>query len=87
MKEVKNDIIKKYEYKNYYIYIKETEESFEYYLQHKDYAVMYMMYGTDKEESTLKELLTICMYNIDNDIMFYKNEYEDLDRKIEELEV
>lgn len=87
MKEVKNDIIKKYEYKDYYIYIKETEESFEYYLQHKDYAVMYMMYGVDKEQNTVEELLVICMDNIDNDIKFYKKNYEDFDRKIEELEV
>lgn len=77
MKEIKNDFIKKFEYGDYLIYIKETEESYECYLTHKDYCVMYMVYGVSKDTNTLEDLLEIEQDNIDTDIKFYKNEYED----------
>lgn len=79
MQEIKNDIIGKYSYKNYIIYIKETGESYEYYLQNEKYGVIYMIYGVDKEKNTLEELLQICAENIDNDIIFYKQRFEDKD--------
>lgn len=77
MKEIKNDIIAKYQYKDYVIYIKETKNTYEYYVQNEKYAVSYMMYGVDKEKDTLEELLQILVDNIDVDIKFYKDHYED----------
>lgn len=79
MKEIENDIIKKYVYGDYYIYIEETVDSYECYLKHKDYCVMYMVYGVTKDSSTLEDLLEIEADNIDNDIKFYKEEFEDKD--------
>lgn len=77
MKEIKNDIRKKYQYEDYFIYIKETKDSYEYYLQHKDYCIIDMMYGIDKKTNTIDDLLAIIKNNIMYDIDFYKNRYED----------
>ena len=77
MKEIKNDFIKKYQYEDYVIYIKETADSYEYYLQNEKYGIISLCYGVDKEKNTLEELLEICGDNIDIDIEFYKQQYED----------
>ena len=77
MKEKKNDIIAKYQYEDYFIYIKETEDCYEYYLQHKDYCIMYMMYGVEKDKNTIEDLLAIAKNIILDDIDIYKERFED----------
>ena len=79
MIEQKNDIIKKYKYNNYVIYIKETENTLESYLQNEKYGIINLMFGVSKEQNTLEELLEIVKDNIDNDIKHYKKSYEDED--------
>lgn len=79
MKEIKNDIIKKYKYKDYVIYIKETNISYEYYLQNEKYGIIELMFGVSKEQNTLEEFLEIVKDNIDIDIEYYKRENEDKD--------
>ena len=76
MEEIKNDIIKKYKYKDYVIYIKETKNSYEYYLQNEAYGVIELMFGASKQQNTLEELLEIVKDNIDIDIEYYKRENE-----------
>ncbi len=77
MKEVKNDFIEKYSYKDYVVYIKETNEAYEYYLQNEKYGIIELMFGVDKKQTTLEELLEIVKGNIDIDIEYYKRENED----------
>ena len=79
MIEIKNDFIKKYSYKDYVVYIKETNESYEYYLQNEAYGIIELMFGASKEQNTLEELLEIVKENIDIDIEYYKRENEDQD--------
>ena len=77
MEEIKNDFIKKYSYKNYVVYIKETNESYEYYLQNESYGIIELMFGASKEATTLEDFVQIIVDNIDIDIKCYKKEYED----------
>ncbi len=83
MLECKNDFIKKYQYthyktkEQYVVYIKETNESYEYYLQNEKYGIIELMFALYKEQSTLEELLEIVTDNIDIDIEYYKRENED----------
>lgn len=79
MEEIKNDFIKKYSYKDYVVYIKETKNSYEYYLQNEIYGIIELMFGVDKKQTTLEELLQIVVDNIDIDIEYYKRENEDKD--------
>ena len=76
MEEIKNDFIKKYSYKNYVVYIKETNISYEYYLQNEKYGIIELMFGASKENITLEELLEIVKDNIDISIEYYKRENE-----------
>ncbi len=85
MEEIKNDIIKKYKYKNYVIYIKETEDSYESYLQNEDYGVISLMFGISKEQVfnkvhkyyTLIPFINLIEKNIEDYILTYKIDYED----------
>lgn len=85
MIEIKNDFIKKYQYthyktkEQYVVYIKETNESYEYYLQNEKYGIIELMFALYKEQNTLEELLEIVTDNIDIDIEYYKRENEDKD--------
>lgn len=66
MKELKN-IIKMYEYKNlFYVYIIEEEDSYNYYLQAKNYGVIKHIYGIPKEKN-IKDLKKIINNTIMND--------------------
>ena len=56
MKEIENDIIKKYSYKKYVVYVKETKNSYDFYLQNEEYAVIDLMFGVDKEDYSMKEI-------------------------------
>ena len=75
MEEIKNDFIKKYSYKNYVVYIKETNISYEYYLQNEEYGVISLMFGIPK--SDIKDIENIILANIEDYIETYKEEYED----------
>ena len=50
MKEIKNSFIKEYEYGDYRIYVKEITDAYEFYLQHKDYGIISLMYGGVKAD-------------------------------------
>lgn len=81
MKEIKNDIIKKYKYENYVIYIKDTTknnyELYEAYLQNEEYGVISLMFGVMKEDYSLKDMENIILANIEDYILTYKIDYED----------
>lgn len=77
MKEVKNDIIKKYKYKKYAIYIKEVENNYECYFQNEVYCEIGYMYCVSKEEYNLKQTIELIKENFDEWVKLYKFQYED----------
>lgn len=77
MKEIKNDIIKKFIYGDYVIYIKETRTSYESYLQNESYSIIDLMFGVPKGQQTLEEFISLVNVNIIDYINGYKEEYED----------
>lgn len=77
MKEIKNDVIKKYQYKDYYIYIIETDEAYEYYLKHKDYGIIALIFGLMKKQNSFEDFMDIVGKNIECDIEYYRQTYED----------
>ena len=77
MKEIENDIVKKYQYKDYVVYVKEVLESYECYLQKECYAVIDLMFGINKQDYSLKEFEYLIIANIEDYIEIYKQEYED----------
>lgn len=77
MKEIENDIIKKYIYKDYVVYVKEVLESYEFYLQKESYGVIDLMFGVMKEDYSLKEMEDLIESNIEDYIEIYKQDYED----------
>ena len=80
MKEIKNDIIKKYQYKEYVVYVKETKSCYEYYLQNEQYGVLTLMFGLPKSRNINNDIennIIIVYHNIENYIKTYKEEYED----------
>lgn len=81
MKEIKNDVIKKYSYENYVIYIKDTTkngyELYEAYLQNEEYGVISLMFGTLKQNGSFEQFIEIVKHNLDSYIGYYKEEYKD----------
>lgn len=77
MKEIENDIIKKYSYKDYVVYVKEVLDSYEFYLQKESYGVIDLMFGVMKEDYSLKEMEDLIESNIEDYIKIYKQDYED----------
>lgn len=84
MKEIKNDIIKKYQYGDYVVYIKDVKEdsknygSYEIYLQNEKYGVIDLMFGLLKcEIKDVKKMEEIIKNNLLDYIETYKEEYED----------
>ena len=77
MKEIKNDIIKKFIYGDYVIYIKETRTSYESYLQNESYSIIGLMFGVPKGQQTLEEFISLVNINIIDYINGYKKDYED----------
>ena len=79
MKEVKNDIIKKYEYKDYVVYVKVNEEDgfYDYYLQNEkeQYGIISLMFGVPT--SDIENIEEIIENNIEDYIKLYKEDYED----------
>ena len=76
MKKVKNDIIKKYEYKDYFVYIKETDDSYEWYLQKDNYCDMSLVFGVLKKSCTYKGFKMLIEINIDEYIKKYEEVIE-----------
>ena len=77
MIEIKNDIIKKYSYIDYVVYVKEVLDSYEFYLQKESYGVIDLMFGVMKEDYSLKEIENLIESNIEDYIEIYKQDYED----------
>ena len=77
MKEIKNNVIKKFQLEDYYIYIMENEDSWEYYLQHKDYGIIALIFGLMKKENSFEDFMDIVGKNIECDIEYYRQTYED----------
>ena len=81
MKEVKNDVIKKFEYNvnndTYFIYIIETKYGYGCYLQNINYGIISLMFGLPKEQNKLEEIIEIVKYNLGDEIAIYKKEYEE----------
>lgn len=77
MIEIENDIIKKYQYKDYVIYAKYNEKdlSYEYYLQNEEYGIIDFMFGIPKSDVDFFE--EIVLYDVENYIDNYKKEFED----------
>ena len=79
MKELENDIIKKYSYKDYVVYVKTYDNSYECYLQKESYGNVYFMFGLLKEYQDLETIEQTIIGNIEEYIEFYKEEYEYLE--------
>ena len=78
MKETKINVIKQFKVKrNYIVYLIEEDDSYEFYIQHKDYTIIVLMFGLPKEQQTLKDAIKICEANLGEQIRYYKAEYED----------
>lgn len=79
MKEIENDIIKKYEYKNYVVYVKYNEEEliYDYYLQNEkeQYGIISLMFGVPT--SDIEDIEEIIESNIEEYIKLYQEDYED----------
>ena len=71
MKEVKNDFIKKFEYGDYLVYIKDCVSHYESYIQHKEYGIMQLMWGIDKATSniSIEEYIKIVNFNLEDYIL------------------
>lgn len=76
MKELENDIIKKFSYEDYVVYIKDYESSWECYLQKESIGIMYFMFGLLKEYHELETMKQTIKDNIEDYIIDYKKEFE-----------
>lgn len=77
MKEIKNDIIKKYKYKEYVVYVKWNFKNlcYEFYLQNENYGIISLMFGIPKCD--IKDMEEIIKNNLLDYIEIYKQDYED----------
>lgn len=76
MKELENDIIKKYSYEDYVVYIKENTNIYECYLQNENYGFIHCMFGLSKEQVSLEQLMDVINDNLKQEIEYYKQEFE-----------
>ena len=79
MKEIENDIIKKYQYKDYVVYVKEVLDSYECYLQKECYGIIDLMFGINKDDYSLHAFEYLILANIEDYIKIYQQEIEDKD--------
>lgn len=77
MKEIKNDIIKKYKYKDYYIYIQESDNMYESYLQKRNNGIISFMFGANKRNNDLEDFIYLIEVNVEDYIDSYELDYED----------
>lgn len=77
MEELKNDIRKKYKYKEYVVYVKWNFKNlyYEFYLQNEKYGIISLMFGIPK--SDMEDMENIILANIEDYILTYKIDYED----------
>lgn len=66
-----------YKFGPYIAEIRKTDTSWEYYLQHKDNGIVSLIFGCPKSECTYEQFLDLVDVNIQDDIKFYKENYED----------
>ena len=85
MIEIKSEIIKEFIYKknyNYVVYIKETINTYESYLQNEDYGVIGLMFRKRKKETKLDNFISLVNENLERYIKIYKEGYEEENLKI-----
>lgn len=77
MKEIENDIIKKYKYKDYVVYVKHNREDlcYDFYLQNEIYGVIDLMFGIPTCD--IEDFEDIIESNIEDYIKIYKEDFED----------
>lgn len=77
MKEVKNDVIKKYEVKVvddiYYVYVVEHDSYYEFYLQRYSYGTIRLMVGILKNKYSYESMLKM----VKEDLIDYIHQYRD----------
>lgn len=80
MIEIKSEIIKEFIYKknyNYVVYIKETINSYESYLQNEEYGVISLMFGVSKKGTKLDSFISLVNESLEEYIEIYKDSYEE----------
>lgn len=77
MKEIKNKVLKTYEYWDHLIYLIDENESYGFYLQNAKYGIISLIFGLKKSENTLEDTIDIIKTNLDDYIKIYHNLYED----------
>ncbi len=73
MEIVKNTKITRYVDGNYYFDIVENEDTIEAWIQHKDYGMCVLIYGTYKEADSTEKILK----NLKNNLDDYKDDYRE----------
>lgn len=91
MIERKNNFIKKYqvdeyEYNNYIVYIKDDNDTYEAYLQNKNYGILSLMFGLPKKHIDLDKFIIIVNNNIEREIKLYQELHEDKEDEINGME-
>ena len=86
MIELKNPFIRTYrvddyDYNNYIVYIKDTDYTYEAWLQNKNYGIMSLMFGLPKEHLSLKDFNGIINNNIEREIKLYQELHEDYEEE------
>ena len=78
MIEIKNPFIRTYRVdNNYIVYIKDTDDTYEAWLQNKNYGIMSLMFGLPNEHLSLEDFITIVNNNIEREIKLYRELHED----------
>lgn len=77
LEKVENNIIGKYTYKNYVVYIKAIKNSLEAYLQNEEYGIIDCMFGIEDGAGQYAVLLDLVEDNIEDYIKLYKEEHEE----------
>ena len=62
---------------DWFVDVVENEETYEAWLQHKDYGISSLMFGMMKKDKTFEEFCETAKMNLDNQKDFYQEEYMD----------
>ena len=68
----------RYEHGEYYIDIIETAENYEAWIVGKNIGLESLMFGMPKEQQTCKEFLEIVEANLEDEIIYYEGDLEDI---------
>lgn len=71
MIEIKDIDIKVYQYGHFYIYIIHKNGVYEYYLQHRDYGIIELVYGLEEKDIIFDDFVNCIDASIENDINDY----------------